>query len=120
MQDNKFQYKEDVERNRVFTVALIYDKTADKLVSWDAAAAEECYQKKIDLLTPLAPVSFGLAETLRKLADVQEKQGKKELADATRRRHDEMTQKLSDMEAEVRRENPELGGVREESIQAIV
>jgi len=109
MQDNKFQNKEDVERNRIFTVAQIYDKTADKLVAWDAAAAEECYQKEIDLLTPLAPVSFGLAETLRKLADVQERQGKKELADATLRRHDEMTQKLSDMEAEVRRENPELG-----------
>ena len=109
MQDNKFQYSEDVERNRVFTVALIYDKTADKLVPWDAAAAEECYQKKIDLLTPLAPVSFGLAETLRKLADVQERQGKKEFAAATRRRHDEMTLKLSDMKAEVRREHPELG-----------
>lgn len=107
MQDNKGPYWEDVERNRIFTVALIYEKTADKLAPWDAAAAEECYQKKVDLLTPLAPVSFGLAETLKKLADVQEKQGKKEQAKATRQQYVEMTQKLSEIEAEVWRKNPE-------------
>ncbi len=101
-------YYEDVERNRIFTVALIYEQAADKLAPWDAAAAEECYQKKVDLLTPLAPVSFGLAETLRKLADVQDKQGKKEQADATRKRYNEMKYNLSEMEEEVRREHPEL------------
>lgn len=108
MQNNKESYWEDVERNRVFTVALIYEQTADKLAPWDAAAAEEFYERKIDLLTPLAPVSFGLAETLRKLAVVQEKQGKNGQAEATRRRYDEMKQKLSEMEEEVRREHPEL------------
>ena len=61
MQNEKGSYWEDVERNRIFTVALIYGKAADKLAPWDAAEAEECYQKKVDLLTPLAPVSFGLA-----------------------------------------------------------
>ena len=105
-ENQKGQYYEDVERNRMFTVALIYEQAADKLAPWDAAAAEECYQKKVDLLTPLAPVSFGLAETLRKLADVQDKQGKKEQADATRRQYDEMKQKLSEIEEEVRRERP--------------
>ena len=109
MQNNKGPYWEDVERNRIFTVALIYDKAADELAPWDAAAAEECYQKKVDLLSPLAPVSFGLAETLRKLADVQDKQGKKEQADATRKRYDEMNHKLSEIEEEVRREHPEHG-----------
>ena len=109
MQNNNGLYWEDVERNRIFTVALIYDKAADELAPWDAAAAEECYQKKVDLLTPLAPISFGLAETLRKLAEVQDKQGKKEQADATRKRYDEMKLRLSEMEEEVRREHPELG-----------
>lgn len=108
MQNNKGLYQEDVERNRIFTVALIYDHAADKLAPWDAAAAEECYQKKIDLLTPLAPVSFGLAETQRKLAVVQEKQGKNGQAEATRKRYEEMKQQLSEMEEEVRSEHPEL------------
>ena len=76
MQNNKGPYWEDVERNRVFTVALIYEQTADKLAPWDAAAAEDCYKRKIDLLTPLAPVSFGLAETLRKLAVVKKSKGR--------------------------------------------
>lgn len=107
--NQKDPYRGDFERKRVFTVALIYEQTADKLVPWDATAAEECYQKKVDLLIPLAPVSFGLAETLRKLADVQDIQGKKELADATRKRYNEMNHKLSEMEEEVQREHPELG-----------
>jgi len=106
MQSEKGPYWKDIERNRIFTVALIYERAADELAPWDAAEAEECYQKKVDLLTPLAPVSFGLAETLRKLAEVQEKQGKKEQADATRRQYDEMKQKLSEIEEEVRRERP--------------
>ena len=46
MQNNKGSYWEDVERNRVFTVALIYEQTADKLAPWDAAAAEEFYERK--------------------------------------------------------------------------
>lgn len=108
MQNNNGPYWEDVERNRIFTVAQIYDKAADELAPWDAAAAEECYQKKIDLLTPIAPVSFGLAETLMKLANVQEKQGKNELVESTRKCYDEMKQKLSEIEKEVRSEHPEL------------
>ncbi len=108
MENKKGPYWDDVERSRIFTIALIYGKAADKLAPWDAAEAEVCYQKKIDLLTPLAPVSFGLAETLRKLANVQDVQGKKEQAELTLKHYNDMQQKLKEIEAEVKREHPEL------------
>ena len=110
MENKKGPYWDDVERSRIYTIALIYGKAADKLAPWDAAEAEVCYQKKIDLLTPLAPVSFGLAETLRKLANVQDVQGKKEQVELTLKHYNDMQQKLKEIEAEVKREHPELEG----------
>lgn len=108
MEQQKGPYFEDVERNRIFSIALIYEQTADKLAPWDAAAAEECYQKNIDLLMPLAPVSYGLADTLLKLEKVQRKQGKINEADSTHGLYEEMNEKLSEIEKEVRMTRPDL------------
>ena len=108
MENKKGPYWDDVERNRIFTIALIYRKAADKLGPWDAAEAEMCYQKEIELLTPLAPVSFELAETLKKLVDIQNIQGKKGQAELTLKHYHDMQQKLKEIEAEVKREHPEI------------
>lgn len=108
MDNQKGPYWEDVERNRIFTIALIYGKTADKLALWDAAEAEACYQKKIDLLTPLAPVSFGLAETLRKLSEMQKAQGKTSDSENTLKRYEEMCRQLEKIKKETLAEHPEL------------
>lgn len=108
MDNQKGPYWEDVERNRIFTIALIYEKAADQLAHWDAAEAEACYRKRIDLLMPLAPVSFGLAETLRKLAEVLDKQGKEEQADVTRKHYNEMKLKLAEIEPEMGRKHSEM------------
>lgn len=108
MEQEKGPYFEDVERNRIFTVALIYEKAADKLAAWDVAAAEELYLKKVELLMPLAPVSYGMAATLQKIEAVQRKQEKIKEADSTHQQYELMSQKLKEIEKEVRREHPEL------------
>ena len=108
MENQKGPYREDVERNRIFTIALIYEKAADKLAHWDAAEAEACYRKKIDLLMPLAPVSFGMAETLRKLSEVQKSQGKTSDSENTLERYKEMCRQLEEIKKDTLAEHPEL------------
>ena len=108
MENQKGPYWEDVELNRIFTIALIYEKAADQLAHWDASEAEACYRKKIDLLMPLAPVSFGMAETLRKLSEVQKAQGKSSDSEKTLERYKVMCRQLEDIKKETIAEHPEL------------
>lgn len=47
MENQKGPYWEEVERNRIFTIALIYEKAADKLAHWDAAEAVHAIGRKL-------------------------------------------------------------------------
>jgi len=64
------------EKNRIKFRALCYESAADELAPWDAARAEEYYNKTIDLLNSIeATESEEKAKTLIKIAGVQWAQG---------------------------------------------
>lgn len=98
----------DTERSRIITLAQIYERTADELAFWNAKAAEELYRKIIYMLIPLAPLNYNLVRMLQKMAKVQMTQGKIEESEATLVQYKEIQLKLSEFEAEVRREHPEF------------